>query len=85
MEYIREFDLSKNLLKPLRSQWVNKQRMSIRAEGTHVGTDPVSVRTSANSVYRPHNVFRPVASGADRHGVCTYMRANCPNWRVSLL
>ena len=41
----------------------NKRRMSIRAEGSHVGTDPVSVRLSANSVYRPHNVFRPVVSG----------------------
>ena len=41
----------------------NKQRMPIRAEGPHVGTDPVSVRLSANSVYRPHNIFRPVASG----------------------
>ena len=30
----------------------------IRAERPHVGTDPVSVRLSANSVYRPHNIFR---------------------------
>ena len=41
----------------------NKQRMSIRALGPHVGTDPVSVRLSANSVYRPHNVFRPCRPG----------------------
>ena len=54
----------------------NKRRMSIRAERPHVGTDPVSVRLSANSISRPHNVFRPVALGADRHGVCPYMRAN---------
>ena len=38
----------------------NKQRMPTRAEGPHVGTDPVSVRLSVNSVYRPHNIFRPV-------------------------
>ena len=46
----------------------NKRRMSIRAECPHVGTDPLSVRLSANSVYPPHNVFRPVVSGADRYG-----------------
>ena len=53
---------------------VNKQRMPIRAEGLHnmfrlraegphVGTDPVSVRLRDNSVYRPHNIFRLRAEG----------------------
>ncbi|EHO72778.1 hypothetical protein HMPREF9140_00538 [Prevotella micans F0438] len=41
----------------------------------HVGTDPVSVRLHANSVYRPHNNISSYRPGADRHGVCPYMRA----------
>ena len=48
----------------------------------HVGTDPVSVRLHANSVYRPHaisgiidpNIHPVLTGGADRHGVCPYMR-----------
>jgi len=55
----------------------------------HVGTDPVSVRLHANSVYRPHaisgiidpNIHPVLTGGADRHGVCPYMR---PNGRVGV-
>ena len=68
-----------------------KQRMPIRAEDPHVGTDPVSVRLHANSVYRPHNIF-PHRPGADRHGVCPYMRASArvgdsikPNSHISIM
>ena len=54
----------------------------------HVGTDPVSVRLHANSVYRPHaisgiidtNIHPVLTGGADRRGVCPYMRANARVW-----
>ena len=57
--------------------------MPTRAFRPHVGTDPVSVRINANSVYRPHDIFGSIGpyihpdlpNRADRHGVCPYMRA----------
>ncbi len=73
----------------------NKRRMSIRAERPHVGTDPVSVRLSANSIYRPHNVFRPVVSGCGqtrgsvptcgliaRIGACHYYESFSSSWHI---
>ncbi|WP_211209023.1 hypothetical protein [Prevotella micans] len=57
--------------------------MPTRAFRPHVGTDPVSVRINANSVYRPHDIFGSIGpyihpdlpNRADRHGVCPYVRA----------
>ena len=55
----------------------NKQWIPIRAEGPHVGTDPVSVRPLTRQDEICYAANRPNwQRDADRHGVCPYMRAN---------
>ena len=72
---IREFGL-RCLLKPPKEPMGNKQRMPIRAFRPHVGTDPVSVRLSLPIRSTDRITYFVLSSGADRHGVCPYMRAN---------
>ena len=58
----------------------NKQWIPIRAEGPHVGTDPVSVRPLTRQDEICYAANRPNwQRDADRHGVCPYMRAFRPS------